>query len=139
MTLAGGLSQTGVVKWIASMEGVLLAGLPVVWALVAVVVAFVLLHYLFASVTAHTIALLPVMLTLGAGVAGMPMEVLAPALCMTIGIMGIMTPYGTGPSPVYANSGFLPGGDMWRLGGIFVVINMLVFIGVGLPTIYLLR
>ncbi|HKM64498.1 MAG TPA: DASS family sodium-coupled anion symporter [Acidisphaera sp.] len=138
VTLAGGLSQTGVVKWIASMEGVLLAGLPVVWALVAIVVAFVLLHYLFASVTAHTIALLPVMLTLGAGVAGMPMEVLAPALCLTIGIMGIMTPYGTGPSPVYANSGFLPGRDMWWLGAIFVLLYLLVFLGVGLPTIYAL-
>ena len=138
VTLAGGLSQTGVVKWVASMLGMLLAPLPLVGAIVALVLAFVLLHYLFASITAHTTALLPVMLTLAAGVPGMPMEVAAPALCLSLGIMGIITPYGAGPSPVYAGSGYLPAADMWRLGAIFVVVFVAVYLVLGLPTLFLL-
>ena len=30
-------------------------------------------------------------------------------LCLTLGIMGMLTPYATGPSPVYYGSGYLPG------------------------------
>jgi L-tartrate/succinate antiporter len=33
--------------------------------------------------------------------------------------MGIISPCGTGPSPVYADSGFLLGADYWRLGAMF--------------------
>jgi len=31
--------------------------------------------------------------------------------CLTLGIMGLISPCGTGPSPVYADSGFLLGAD----------------------------
>jgi L-tartrate/succinate antiporter len=33
--------------------------------------------------------------------------------------MGILTPYATGPSPVYYGSGYLPARDFWRLGAVF--------------------
>ncbi len=137
--LAGGLVQTGVVKWLAGLAGAPLAHLSVTGALVALVVAFFLLHYLFASVTAHVTALMPVMLALAAAVPGMPMETAALVLCLSLGIMGIISPYGTGPSPVYAGSGFLPGRDYWRLGALFGLFNLVVFLGVGLPMILWFR
>ncbi|MCX3880683.1 fumarate hydratase C-terminal domain-containing protein, partial [Stenotrophomonas maltophilia] len=31
-----------------------------------------------------------------------------------LGVMGIITPYGTGPSPIYYGSGYLPTKDYWR-------------------------
>jgi L-tartrate/succinate antiporter len=34
--------------------------------------------------------------------------------CLTLGIMGIITPYGTGPSPVYFGSGYLPTVNFWK-------------------------
>ena len=136
VTLAGGLAQTGVVKWLAGLVGTLLAPLPVMPALVGLVVVFFLLHYLFASVTAHATALLPVMLTLAAAVLGMPMEVAALALCLSLGIMGIITPYGTGPSPVYVGSGYVAMSEFWRLGAIFGLVNLVVYIFVGLPMIF---
>lgn len=137
--LAGALVQTGVVKWLAGLFSSALAPLSATPALLAIVLAFFLLHYLFASVTAHATALLPVMLTIAAGVPGLPIDVAALALCQSLGIMGIITPYGTGPSPVYAGSGYLPGRDYWRLGAVFGVINLGVFLLVGLPTIFLLH
>lgn len=103
--LAGGLVQVGVVRWMAALLGGALEGLPVVPAMVALVAAFVLLHYLFASSTAHTTALMPVMLAVAATIPGMPMETMALLLCFSLGLMGIISPYGTGPSPIYAGSG----------------------------------
>jgi L-tartrate/succinate antiporter len=45
----------------------------------------------------------------------------------------VLTPYATGPSPVYYGSGYLPAADYWRLGAIFGVIFIVVFLVIGLP------
>lgn len=135
--LAAGLVQVGVVRWIADLLSAHFAGLPVVPAMLALVLVFFFLHYLFASVTAHTTALLPVMLTVGSAIPGMPMQTLALLLCLTLGIMGIISPFATGPSPIYAGSGYLPSADFWRLGGIFGLIYLFVFLIIGVPVVLL--
>jgi L-tartrate/succinate antiporter len=136
--LAGGLAQVGVIGWVADRIGPMLAAAPMIEGFVGLVVIFFLLHYLFASVTAQVAALLPVMLTVAAKMPGLPIDKAALALCLSLGIMGIISPYGTGPSPVYAGSGFLPGRDFWRLGAIFGLYYLLVFLGVGIPTLLFL-
>lgn len=133
VTLAGGLAQTGVVAWLATLVGPYLAALPTMAGLIGLILLFVLLHYLFASTTAHATALLPLMLTVATKIPGLPIATGALALCLTLGIMGILTPYGTGPSPVYAGSGFLPGRDYWRLGAIFGAYFLLLFLLIGVP------
>ena len=37
----------------------------------------------------------------------------------TLGVMGIITPYGTGPSPIWYGSGYISQGRWWFLGAIF--------------------
>ena len=138
VALAGGLAQTGVIAWLAAQVGPVLATLPPLGGLIGLIVLFFLLHYLFASVTAHVTALLPLMLTVAAKIPGLPIDKAALALCLTLGIMGIISPYGTGPSPVYAGSGFLPGSDYWRLGAIFGGYNLMIFLLVGVPTLLFL-
>jgi len=133
VTLASGLAQVGMVKWLAGVLSGPLVHLPMAAALVALVAAFFLLHYLFASLTAHTTALLPTMLVIAAAVPGMNVLAAALALSMTIGIMGIITPFATGPGPIYAGSGYLPAKDFWRLGAIFGGISLVVFLCVGVP------
>jgi L-tartrate/succinate antiporter len=59
-------------------------------------------------------------------------------LCLTLGIMGIITPYATGPSPVYYGSGYLPSADYWRLGAIFGVIFIAALLAIGVPWIMML-
>jgi L-tartrate/succinate antiporter len=137
VALAGGLAQVGTIAWFAQQVGGLVAGVSPITALVALVIVFYLAHYVFASVTAHATALLPVMLTVGAAVPGMDMKALTLSLCLTLGIMGILTPYATGPSPVYYGSGYLPSGDYWRLGAMFGAVFLLVFLVVGIPWILL--
>jgi L-tartrate/succinate antiporter len=63
--------------------------------------------------------MLPILLSLGLSMPGMPFEKLALMLGLTQGIMGILTPYATGPAPVYANSGYITATEFWRLGTCF--------------------
>ena len=131
VALADGLSRTGFVKWFADTIGAHMGGLPPTTAAIVLMLVFYFTHYMFASVTAHVTAMLPVMLAVASGIPGMQMEPFALMLALTLGMMGILTPYGTGPSPVYFGSGFIPAADYWRLGGIFGVIFIAVFLLVG--------
>jgi L-tartrate/succinate antiporter len=133
VALADGLSKTGFVKWFADVMASHMSGVSPTMATVILVLVFFVSHYLFASVTAHATAMLPVMLTVGSTVPGLPMEAFALILALTLGIMGIITPYGTGPSPVYFGSGYLPAGDYWRLGAIFGAIYLVLYLLISVP------
>ncbi|HGX9867780.1 anion permease, partial [Klebsiella pneumoniae] len=102
-------------------------------ATIVLLLAFYLLHYLFASTTAHTTALLPAMLTIASTIPGMNMEVFVLLMVTSLGVMGIITPYGTGPSPIYYGSGYLPTKDYWRLGTIFGAIFLAALLLIGYP------
>ena len=133
VTLADGLTRVGFVKWFAESIAGQLGGVSPTAAMVVLIAVFFFSHYMFASVTAHTTAMLPVMLAVGSTVPGMPMRPYALLLCLTLGIMGVISPYGMGPSPVYYGSGYLPTRDYWRLGAIFGLIFFAVFLLVGVP------
>jgi L-tartrate/succinate antiporter len=133
VALADGLNKTGFVKWFADTVAAHMTGFSPYAAMVVLVLVFFFTHYVFASITAHVTALLPVMLAVGSTIPGMNMPQFALLLCLTLGIMGILTPYATGPSPVYYGSGYLPSRDFWWLGAIFGVIFIAVFLVVGLP------
>jgi L-tartrate/succinate antiporter len=133
VALADGLSRVGFIPWFAGAVGAHLGGLTLIKALMALLVVNFLLHYLFASVTAHVTAVLPVLLAVGSAIPGMPVDRMALLLCLQLGIMGVITPYGTGPSPVYFGSGFLPGPIYWRLGTIFGLVYMTAFFLITVP------
>lgn len=42
-----------------------------------------------------------------------------------------VTHYGTGPSPIYYNAGYMDLGIWWKLGLFFSVINIIIWYGVG--------
>jgi L-tartrate/succinate antiporter len=133
VAMADGLNRVGFVKWFADTIADRLRGFSPTIAVVALIAIFFLSHYLFASLTAHTTAMLPVALAAGSAIPGVPVQKLGLLLSLTLGIMGILTPYGTGPSPVYYGSGYLPTPDYWRLGAIFGLIFLVAFLLIGLP------
>ena len=139
VALADGLNRVGFVKWFADNVASHMVGYAPFTVMVVLVLVFYLTHYLFASITAHVTALLPVMLAVGSTIPGMDMPQFALLLCLTLGIMGVLTPYATGPSPVYYGSGYLPGKDYWRLGAVFGVIFIAAFFLVTLPWMAILR
>jgi L-tartrate/succinate antiporter len=133
VTLADGLNRVGFVGWFAKKAAALLAGLSPLAVTILLVVLFFAIHYFFASLTAHATATLPVILAAGAAVPGVDVRLFALLLCYSLGIMGILTPYATGPSPVYYGSGFIPRKDFWRLGLIFGLIYLGALLAMGVP------
>jgi L-tartrate/succinate antiporter len=133
VAMADGLNRVGFVKWFAASVARHLAGVPPLAAMLVLLLIFFFAHYLFASITAHTTALLPVMLAAGSAIPGLPVPQFALLLCLELGIMGILTPYATGPAPIYQGSGYLPSADYWRLGLIFGCLFLLVLLAVGMP------
>jgi L-tartrate/succinate antiporter len=138
VALADGLNKVGFVKWFADTVGSEMAAFSPTMAMLLLVAVFFFTHYLFASITAHVTAMLPVMLAVGMGIPGLDIRTFSMLLVLTLGIMGILTPYATGPSPVYYGSGYIPAKDYWRLGAIFGVIFFVALMVIGVPWIAML-
>ena len=133
VTLADGLKRVGFLTWFASRTTAKLVGQGPIVTLAALVAVFFLAHYMFASLTAHAMALFPAFLAAGTAVPGMPARPLALALCYALGLMGVLTPYATGPAPIYFGAGYITRRQFWMLGLFFGATFLLVLLIVGLP------
>ena len=132
VAMAGGLKKVGFLKWAAGLVSSGLTGMEPVTIVILLVVLFFVFHYFFASVTAHTVALLPLFLGVAANL--IPAEMMAPLAMLlvgSLGIMGVITPYATGPSPIWYGAGYISQATWWRLGFIFgaVYLAALVILG----------
>ena len=137
VVMADGLNKAGVVGWIGRGATALLAGQSPLVVMTLLVVLFFVVHYVFASLTAHATALLPVIVAAGAAVPGMPVPAFVMLLVFSLGIMGVLTPYATGPAPVYFASGYISRKDFWVLGLIFGMIYLGALLIIGVPYLML--
>ena len=133
LTLASGLNEIGFIKWVATGFAKPLAALSPTAALILLVALFFWIHYFFSSITSHTAAVLPVVLAVGSGVAGVPMPVLTLLCVYSLGLMGVISPYATGPAPMYYGSGYIGKADFWKFGLVFGLIYFAGLIGIVLP------
>jgi L-tartrate/succinate antiporter len=134
VALADGLRQVGFLAWLAQRSVAALAGLPARASAVAIVSLFFAIRYLFASNAAHTTAALPAFLAVLASVAGLPAKAVALTLVYSIGLMGVLTPYATGPAPVWYGAGYIAGRDFWKLGFLTGAFYLATLLAVGLPS-----
>jgi L-tartrate/succinate antiporter len=139
VTLAGGLVDTKFGDWVARSFAPIVSHRGVTMAAVLLVAAFFLLHYLFASLTAHVSALFQVFLIVAVMIPGMSRLSWALLLSYPLGLMGILTPYGTGPSPIYYGCGYVKGKDFWILGLILGAIFFAVYLLIELPWLAFLK
>jgi anion transporter len=135
VALADGLNRVGFIGWLAEQATGPLARLDPILAMMLLVTFFFFIHYFFASLSAHTAAVLPVVLAVGAGIPGLPVRTLALLLVYSLGLMGVISPYATGPAPIYYASGFIARADFWRLGLIFGLIFLAALLAVGTPSL----
>ncbi len=135
VALADGLARVGFVSWIAKSATVPLAGLSPTAAALLLLTLFFASHYLFASVTAHVAALLPVALATAAALPGIDAARFAALLCYSLGLMGVISPYATGPAPAYYASGFLSRGQFWGLGFAFGSVFLLALLALAAITL----
>lgn len=129
VALASGLKDVGILAWMGKGTEAYLSGLSPTMLMISMIVLFFLLHYFFASLTAHTTALLPIFIVIAAKlIAPEQLMTFMILLTSTIGLMGIITPYGTGPSPIWYGAGYITQGKWWALGAIFAAIYMAVLL-----------
>jgi L-tartrate/succinate antiporter len=133
VALADGLNQVGFLSWLVQSAAAGLTGLPVMMTAALLVTLFFMIHYLFASTTAHTTAVLPAFLTVAVAVPGMPVNAIVLTLVYSIGLMGVLTPYGTGPAPVWFSAGYISTKEFWRLGAMFGAIYLVALLAIELP------
>jgi L-tartrate/succinate antiporter len=139
VALADGLGKVGFLKWFAALAAGTMTGFSVNALMVAMVLLFFFVHYMFASLTAHTTALLPVILATVMSIPGIPLKTISILLIATLGLMGILTPYATGPSPVYYGCGYITRKEFWTLGFVFGVIFIAALLCIDLPYMLMLR
>ena len=109
VTLASGLTETKFVEWLGQTVAPRMSGFTPTMSIVALVGVFFFLHYLFASITAHAATLLPVFLGVAAALPTLAPTTWALLLGYSLGLMGILTPYGGAHLAIYYGSGYIKG------------------------------
>lgn len=133
VAMADGLGRTGFVKWFADFVASHIGGFPPMLVIVALVTIYFFSHYFFSSLTAHTTAMMPIMLGVGIGIPGLDHEKLAVGLALTTGIMGVISPYATGAALPYYNSGYIKSSEFWRNGTVYGIIFLAALLAIGVP------
>ncbi len=133
VAMAEGLSQVGFLAWFGSRSAAYMSGIPLLPMLAAAVAVFFLIHYLFASITAQATALLPVFLLAVLSVPGVPAKAVTLILAYSLGLMGILTPYASGPAPIWYSSGYITTKDFWKLGAIMGFVYLVALLALGIP------
>ena len=133
VAMAEGLSKVDFLAWFGSRAAAYMTRIPLLPMLIAAVAVFFLIHYLFASITAQATALLPVFLLAVLSVPGVPAKAATLILVYSLGLMGILTPYASGPAPIWYSSGYIATKDFWKLGAIMGFVYLVALLAVGIP------
>ena len=132
VAMASGLKKVGYLKWASGLISSWLVGMDPVMIALTLVVLFFLFHYLFSSVTANVFVFLPLFLGIAANL--LPADMLQPLAILlvgSLGLMGIITPYATGPSPIWYGAGYISQAKWWFLGLIFGALYLASLIALG--------
>ena len=135
-TLSTQLDELGFMSYLGERLAGALAGMSAALAGVVLVVAYVLLHYLFVSQTAHLLALFGVFLDVGVKL-GVPVALLAYLLLFATNFFSANTPQGSSANLLFAGSGYLSQGELYRLGGLTTALNLVLYLVVGVPWLVL--
>ncbi|MDR1827878.1 MAG: anion permease [Methylobacteriaceae bacterium] len=130
VALAGQLQKVGFISWFADVVSSSISGLPWLWALILLVVVYMYSHYGFASLTAHISAMYAAFVAVAIS-AGAPPYLTCLALAYTANICLAITHYSGSPGPMYFGAGYMPLSAWWRVGFIFSVFNLIVWVGIG--------
>ena len=135
-TLSGQLNSLGFMGYLGQRLGGALGGLPWLAVYVILVLAYVVLHYLFVSQTAHVLALFGVFLGVGAQL-HVPVPVLGFALLFSTCYFSTITPQASSANVLVVGSGYLTQGELYRLGTIATAFNVVLLLLVGTPWLLL--
>ena len=131
-TLSSQLNELGFMGFVGERLAVGMGGLPWLWAGLLLILAYVLLHYLFVSQTAHQLALLGVFLDVGVKL-GVPTVPFAFLLLFATNFFSAITPQGSSANLLFVGAGYLSQKELYKLGALTTAFNLLVYLVVGAP------
>ena len=131
-TLSSQLNELGFMGYVGRRLAEAMGGLPGLWAGMILLVAYVLLHYLFVSQTAHLLALFGVFLDVGVKV-GVPVAPLALMLLFATNYFSVIAPQGSSANLLFLGPGYLTQGELYRLGALTTAFCFAIYVIVGLP------
>lgn len=136
VAMAAGLKNVGFLDWLAHLlDGKFDTISPTV-AVLILLLFFSWLRYFFASGTAYVTAVMLIFVALVQAIPNIDVAQTLLILILPMGFMGIITPYGTGCSPLWFGSHYIKGPQFFLLGGIFAAIYMVIYIIVGIPWVH---
>jgi DASS family divalent anion:Na+ symporter len=128
--MAEALGQTGITQRFAEVSASLTAGWNWWLALALLLLIYFYAHYVFASITAHVMAMFtPFLIVILA--AGAPPYLAVLSLAYFSNLAASLTHYGTTPAPIYFGAGYTSQRTWWTLGLIASLITISVWSLVG--------
>ncbi|ERM95385.1 dicarboxylate transporter 2.1, chloroplastic [Amborella trichopoda] len=130
--MAGQLTNLGIVSWMSSCVAKSLQAFSLSWpaAFCVLQAAYFFIHYLFASQTGHVGALYSAFLAMHLA-SGVPGALAALALAYNTNLFGALTHFSSGQAAVYYGAGYVELPDVFRLGFITAMFNVLIWGVVG--------
>jgi len=135
-TLSSQLNEFGFMGFIGQKLASALGGMPTAAAAVVLLVSYVALHYLFVSQTAHLLAVFGVFLDVGVRL-GVAPAILAFQMLFATNYFSVITPQGSSANLLFAGSGYMTQGEMYRIGAICTTVSLLVYLVIGVPWLWL--
>lgn len=135
-TLSGQLNELGFMGFVGAKLAGLMAGLAWPAAALVLVVAYVAIHYLFVSQTAHLLALFGVFLGVGVKL-GVPASLLAFHLLFATNYFSAITPQGSSANLLFAGSGYFTSTELYRLGALTTAFCLFLYLLVATPWLML--
>ena len=135
-TLSGQLNEMGFMAYLGAALGGTLHGLAPFPAFVAILAAYILLHYIFVSQTAHLLALFGVFLDVGVK-AGVPAAPLAYQLLFATNYFSAIAPQGSSANLLFAGSGLLSQRDLYKVGGLSTAFCAAIYLVIGTAWLWL--
>jgi DASS family divalent anion:Na+ symporter len=130
--LSGQLNELGFMSYAGERLAAQLGGLSWPTTYVTLVVLYVAIHYLFVSQSSQVLALLGVFLDVGAR-GGVPVPLMAFGLLFASSYFSVITPQGGSQNIIFAASGYLAQGELYRLGLLVTLAFLAIFLLVGTP------
>jgi DASS family divalent anion:Na+ symporter len=135
-TISSQLNDLGFMRFVGQHLAGALEGLASPRAGVLLVAAYVLLHYLFVSQTAHMLAFFAIFLDVGIKL-GVNPTLLAFQLLFATDYFTVITPQGSAANLLFVGSGFLSPSDLYRFGAITTAVSFAIYAVVGTAWMWL--
>jgi DASS family divalent anion:Na+ symporter len=117
-------------KVFAENVGALFDGFPMIAVLLLTLLIYFYVHYFFASITAHVLALFPPFVILLISVGVPPLLAVYSLMCLANLTAGL-THYGTTTGPVLFSQNYVTFAEWWRAGFFVSIANVVIWLTIG--------